>query len=589
MPDLKLVRVLRGVFAASILIPLALFAMVAWERHREIYRDAERTILRQTAILYEHASKVLQAQELVIEQANDRIGGLSWAEIRSSAQVWNDLKRLAEQVQHVDAIFIVDPQGQSALTTRAHPSPQVDFSDRDYFLAQKAGNGGAFLSGRYLGKISARPIFNVSMRRETPGNTFDGVVGVSAFVDYFERLYGTVAEPRDGAFVSLEKSNGQVLASFPPGAKAAMPLVQGANQDEGLAYVTDTTTNASFVLARRKLPGFPAYVVFGMDESFIESSWHRTLWRWGLLTVLSALGMSLATGFAFNRAKKEASAVEEWKRSQAALLTEVERRQEVEAALLQSHKLEALGQLTTGVAHDFRNLLQILKGHLGIAKARAGEDRVRRAISTCESAVERSEKLIQHLLAFARRQPLVYELFDLNERLPAMRETLQQVGSNLRIQLELGKDLWPVEGDSTQLELVLINLVANARDAMPDGGVVEVGASNRTLRPTEGEVEGDFVELRVRDYGVGILPETLGRVWEPFFTTKGAGKGTGLGLASVYGFAKQSGGFAKIESEVGAGTTVSIFMRKGAGMRVLDEIDTGLKTSEAVVSFAKRN
>ena len=446
-----------------------------------------------------------------------------------------------------------------------------------------------FSSGRYLGKISARPIFNVSMRRETPGNTFDGVVGVSAFVDYFERLYGTVAEPRDGAFVSLEKSNGQVLAGFPPGAKAAMPLVQGANQDEGLAYVTDTTTNASFVLARRKLPGFPAYVVFGMDESFIESSWHHTLWRWGLLTVLSALGMSLATGFAFNRAKKEASAVEEWKRSQAALLTEVERRQEVEAALLQSHKLEALGQLTTGVAHDFRNLLQILKGHLGIAKARASEDRVRRAISTCESAVERSEKLIQHLLAFARRQPLVYELFDLNERLPAMRETLQQVGSNLRIQLELGKDLWPVEGDSTQLELVLINLVANARDAMPDGGVVEVGASNRTLGPTEGEVEGDFVELWVRDYGVGILPENLKRVWEPFFTTKGAGKGTGLGLASVYGFAKQSGGFAKIESGVGAGTTVSIFMRKGAGMRVLDEIDTGLKTSEAVVSFAKRN
>ena len=219
---------------------------------------------------------------------------------------------------------------------------------------------------------------------------------------------------------------------------------------------------------------------------------------------------------------------------------------------------------------------------------RAGEDRVRRAISTCESAVERSEKLIQHLLAFARRQPLVYELFDLNERLPAMRDTLQQVGSNLRIQLELGKDLWPVEGDSTQLELVLINLVANARDAMPDGGVVEVGASNRTLRPTEGEVEGDFVELWVRDYGVGILPETLGRVWEPFFTTKGAGKGTGLGLASVYGFAKQSGGFAKIESQVGAGTTVSIFMPKGAGMRVLG-IDTGLKTTEPVVSFAKIN
>src|SRR5215203_3926201 len=257
--------------------------------------------------------------------------------------------------------------------------------------------------------------------------------------------------------------------------------------------------------------------------------------------------------------------------------------------LLQSHKLEALGQLTTGVAHDFRNLLQILKGHLGIAKARAREDRARRAISTCESAVERSEKLVQHLLAFARRQPLTFELFDLNERIPAMRETLQQVGSNLRVRLELAKDLWSVEVDSTQLELVLINLVANARDAMPDGGVVEVGACNRTLQPNEREVAGDFVELWVRDYGLGILPETLGRVWEPFFTTKGAGKGTGLGLASVYGFAKQSGGFADIKSEVGAGTTVTIFMRKGAGMRVLDDVDADLKKSgDAVLPFANR-
>jgi len=157
MPDLKLVRVLRGVFAASILIPLALFAMVAWERHREIYRDAERTILRQTAILYEHASKVLQAQELVIEQANDRIGGLSWAEIRSSAQVWNDLKRLAEQVQHVDAIFIVDPKGQSALTTRAHPSPQVDFSDRDYFLLRRRAMEEHFSAGAIWAKSARGP------------------------------------------------------------------------------------------------------------------------------------------------------------------------------------------------------------------------------------------------------------------------------------------------------------------------------------------------------------------------------------------------------------------------------------------------
>src|SRR5215203_1044553 len=243
-----------------------------------------------------------------------------------------------------------------------------------------------------------------------------------------------------------------------------------------------------------------------MDESFIEASWHRTLWRWGLLTFLSALGMSLATGLAFNRAKKEVATVEEWKRSQAALLTEVERRQQAEAALFQSQKLEALGQLTTGVAHDFGNLLQILKGHLGMAKARAGEERVRAAIATCEGAVQRSEKLVQHLLAFARRQPLSYEIFDLNERLPAMLDALKQLGSGIRVELDLPGDLWPVEGDPTQLELVVINLVANARDAMPTGGTVRITAANRALSKGEGELTGDFVAVHVSDGGAGIPP-----------------------------------------------------------------------------------
>ena len=466
----------------------------------------------------------------------------------------------------------------------------MDFSDRDYFVAQQRGSGEPFLSGRYVGKISGRPIFNMSMRRETRGTEFDGVVGVSALIDYFDRVYATLAEAQAGAFISLEQVNGQVLASYPPTNESRLSVLPpgAARQPQGLAYVGAADGTPSRIVAYRKLPDFPAYIVSGINEGVVQASWYRNLFRWGLLTTVAASALALITWLALSRAQREAAAVRHWNRVQADLVQEIERRQEAEAALFQSQKLEALGQLTTGVAHDFRNLLQVLKGHLGIAKARVSEDRAQRAISTCESAVERSEKLIQHLLAFARRQPLSFELIDLKEAVPAMLPTLQQIGSTIRVEEQLTDDIWPVEADSTQLELVLMNLVANARDAMPDGGIVEIRASNRTLRIGEGELAGDFVGVTVRDHGCGIPPDLLGRVWEPFFTTKGAGKGTGLGLATVYGFAKQSGGFAKIESEVGAGTAITIYLPKGAGLRPAKGEPIGAEMSEVVVPFTPK-
>jgi two-component system, NtrC family, sensor kinase len=588
MPELKLVRLLRGLLAASILVPFALFAIVAWESHRELYNDTEQVLRRRNAILYEHAAKVLQAQKLVIEQVNERIRDLSWQEIKTSEQLWNDLRRLVGEVQHIDSIFIVDPQGRSALTTRARPSPEVDFSDRDYFVAQQRVSGETFLGGRYVGKISGRPIFNMSMRRETTGTQFNGVVGVSAQIDYFDRVYATLAEAQAGAFISLEQPDGRVLASYPPTNESRLSIVRPLEAErnlQGLAYVGAADGAPSRIIAYRKIPEFPAYIVSGINERVVRASWYRNLLRWGLLTTLAAAALALITWLALNRAQREVAAVRHWNRVQADLLQEVERRQQAEAALFQSQKLEALGQLTTGVAHDFRNLLQVLKGHLGIAKARASEDRARRAISTCESAVERSEKLIQHLLAFARRQPLNFELIDLKQAVPTMLPTLSQIGSNIRLELKLSDDIWPVEADTTQLELVLLNLIANARDAMPDGGVVEISATNCTLREGEAELAGDFVGLSVRDHGCGITPDVLGRVWEPFFTTKGAGKGTGLGLATVYGFAKQSGGFARIESEVGVGTAITIYLPKGAGLRPAEVAPLDAEMSDVVVPF----
>jgi signal transduction histidine kinase len=184
--------------------------------------------------------------------------------------------------------------------------------------------------------------------------------------------------------------------------------------------------------------------------------------------------------------------------------------------------------------------------------------------------VNRGEKLIQQLLAFARRQPLKFEVFDLNQRLASMGDLVKQSLSGIALTVDAAPDLWPVETDANQLELAILNLVFNARDAMPDGkGAIRIATANRTF--TEGELIGDFVAISVSDNGAGMRPEVLKRVWEPFFTTKPAGKGTGLGLSMVHGFIHQSGGNATIDSEVGKGTTVTLYLRKGTPTQAYDD------------------
>jgi len=245
------------------------------------------------------------------------------------------------------------------------------------------------------------------------------------------------------------------------------------------------------------------------------------------------------------------------------------RRAIAEAELRQALKMEALGQLTGGVAHDFNNLLTVLQGSLEMLSGRQQSDQLQTRVETALRTVERGERLTEQLLAFARRQPLAKATIDLNAQLRRMAELLTRtVGSGIAIHTDLAPDLWPVDADATQLELAVINLAINGRDAMPAGGKLGIRTFNRRV-PPEGASEhqakiGDFVSLEISDTGHGMPPEVAARAFEPFFTTKEAGKGTGLGLSMVYGFARQSGGSALIRSDVGRGTAVTLLLPRGA-------------------------
>ena len=250
------------------------------------------------------------------------------------------------------------------------------------------------------------------------------------------------------------------------------------------------------------------------------------------------------------------------------LLAQIEERERVESTLRQMQRLEAVGQLTSGVAHDFNNLLTVVLGNIGFLEkglSSAGVDgRLAQRLGYMRAAAERGAKLTDQLLSFSRRQRLEPKLLDLNETVASMHDLLQStMGGSIRIETKLHRGLWPAMVDPTQLELAMLNLAINARDAMQVGGRLAVHTENVTLGPPlypEDPPAGDYVAICVADTGTGMTEDVRAKVFEPFFTTKEIGKGSGLGLSQVLGFAKQSGGGVRIESRVGEGTSIHIYL-----------------------------
>ncbi|MBA1275339.1 response regulator [Stutzerimonas azotifigens] len=253
------------------------------------------------------------------------------------------------------------------------------------------------------------------------------------------------------------------------------------------------------------------------------------------------------------------------------LRTQMDERAHIEETLRQTQKIEAIGQLTGGIAHDFNNLLMVISGGLDMLDRRADPERRKRLMDGMRQAAQRGSALTRQLLAFSRRQSLAPEAVDLARRISQMRELLDRsLRGDVQVRQQFAPDLWPVQVDPGELELVILNLAVNARDAMPEGGSIVLQACNAPDEQVLGR-RGDFVRLAVTDTGTGIPAEVRSRVFDPFFTTKEIGKGSGLGLAQVHGFARQSGGTVWIESEYGRGTSVILLLPRAE--HAPDQID----------------
>jgi signal transduction histidine kinase/CheY-like chemotaxis protein len=312
-----------------------------------------------------------------------------------------------------------------------------------------------------------------------------------------------------------------------------------------------------------------------------------------LISLVSAAAAALGALF------MSGALIQELRERSEALAEETRVRKEAQAMLVQTQKMESIGLLAGGVAHDFNNLLTVVIGNLDSAQrhlARAGPAAaaaVSRPIAAAMQGAKRAAALTQRLLAFSRQQVLDPQQVDLNKLVGGLSDMLNRtVGETIAVETIFGSGLWPTFVDVSQLENAIVNLVVNARDAMPDGGRITIEAANASLDEAYcaqfGDVApGQYLLLSVTDTGTGISPEHLSKVFEPFFTTKSASTSTGLGLAMIYGFVKQSKGHIRIYSEVGHGTTAKIYLPRLAGAARIESVPAALAVENAPIPSAQ--
>ncbi len=545
-------------------VPLVIFALAAWKSHHDEWTSAEHKVENASRIAAEQGSKVFETAQLLTGRMRDFVNSPQFAQ-GDEASRHLALKHIAAGIPQVQSIWVWNAQGNVAASGRYYPLPKpLSVAEREYFQRLRSGER-AFISSTLAGKVSNERFFNYSERLEGPSGDFTGVLSVSLHVAYFEEFYQRLAANEHGLAMSLVRSDGVLVLRHPPLPAGSMAINADSRLMRDLrAGIKEATFRGEGPADRLErqvnylaVENYPLYIVSSVESSQVMAAWRLSMLRLAAFIFPTAIGLVGVAWLAMRKSRGEVSAL-------ARLAEEERRRAAAEGALRHSQHLEALGRLTGGVAHDFNNLLMVVNNQAYILKKKLAGTPAEVHLLAVERAVKTGERLTRQLLAFARRQPLRSERVELQTKLPQMEQMLRHsLAHDIKLIVNVDSDALPVHVDSSELELALLNLAINAKDAMPRGGVVTLLARNAT--PQEAQSGEPFVVIAFSDTGHGIPSHTLDRVFEPFFTTKGMGNGTGLGLSQVEGLCVQSGGSVKIESTEQVGTTVRMFLPAAKG------------------------
>jgi two-component system NtrC family sensor kinase len=512
---------LRLAIVLAALLPAAFFAAAARVGYLEAIQAAQNRLDELARAAEEHSARMLERNDVVMQQMLRLLGDDDDETLRRrEPQLYELATTILLRLPHIASLSVFSAQGELLMSTLFPPASRIP--------------GGA--EWRLFAERTLDVVLTVSKPRELRSGAIGGSLELRLNRAHFEEFYRRLTEGDQGLSVLLLNAEGALMSSWPEKPSSA----------------------AEHLSAFRRVGEGRLYVAVTQDLGAALAGWRHQMMLLGALLLPVTLALVGASWLVLRRTRREIDA-------RRLLSDEAAHRARAEDALRQAQKLDALGQLAGGLAHDFNNLLMVVSANAELLARNVPQAAARSELASILHAVEGGSKLTRRLLRFSRKRAqhpdVVQPETALQAMLPLLRTT---AGKAIEIALQVEPQTPPIEVDVSELEMALINLVANARDAMAHKGRIRIHA--RPGRPGEGP-EGaalGYAVISVADTGQGMSPEILNRVFEPFFTTKPPDVGTGLGLAQVYGFCVQAGGYVEVASTLRVGTTVSMLLPASA-------------------------
>ena len=559
-------RILLVVLAASILFPVVFLLGYGYYDYQRRMTESDDIADRVSRVADEQAVKVLDLNREISTRIVEMLADSDDAQISANQKAIHDrLSVIGESFAQVAAITIFGVNGEMLASNHYFPVPAVSIANRDDFISARSIRPDPYFSLPLLGRVEQTDVFTTSVGRSLNDGRLAGVVSIALKRDYFTGFYRDLSNGEPGMSVGLFRRDGGILVREPPSRAGithahdtAFTNAMRNNELFGRVRIRSSIDGLERVLAFRRVGDYPLYVTSGIPTGAIFAQWRQHYTLIVVITAMPCIAVWLLVLFSLRQLRAQQAAWERWQ-------AEVAMRLSAEASSRQLRRMGALGNLVANVAHDFNNLLMVVAANMELAR-RKNFNGLEREVLAVERATAGAEALARRLLSVARKQPLKQAPIDLSVWLAAATGLIETAaGEKVQVKVQVSSDMWQVRADATELEFAIINIAVNARDAMPQGGRFVIRCQNVRVTADNVLPDGEYALLAFTDSGEGMPETTARRAFEPLFTTKLSGSGTGLGLAQVLAACEQAGGTARLASVPGRGTTVRLYLPRYHG------------------------